>query len=136
MGPKHGNFPPSDAETISCSEEKSALDRIRPEAYEEALDDDPVLIGCLKVVDPSQGTYKPHKMCCGRLTTVRCPFCNFPLCKEHTGQCSIKGCEQKQRTAKRQSSELELAPFSPDTSEPEDRAGGAARELPARLMPV
>ena len=72
-------------ETISSSEEKSPWDGLNPEAYEEALRDDPVPIGCHKVVDPSQGTYKPHKMCCGRLTTVRCPFCNFPLCKKHTG---------------------------------------------------
>ena len=42
VGPKHGDPPPSDAEITSGSEESNAWDDISPEAYEEAMRDDPL----------------------------------------------------------------------------------------------
>ena len=124
MGPKHGDIPLSDAETISSSEEKSDWDDVRPEAYEEALRDDPLPIGCHKVLDPNGGNYRPHKACCMKPTTIRCPFCGLPLCEKHTGQCSNKGCKQKREKANRP-----LAPFSPDLSTEEERARQGVQEL-------
>ena len=96
---------------------------------------DPISMGCHKVVDPSAGYYKASKMCCGRPTTVRCPFCMLPLCEKHTGECSNKGCDGKLQIANRRTG-LEVAPFNPDTTRAEDRAVGGARELPRRLMPA
>ena len=42
-GPKHGDLPLSDAETISSSEEKSPSND--PEAFERAIRNDPISIG-------------------------------------------------------------------------------------------
>ena len=103
VGPKHGDLPLSDAETISSSEEKSPWDD--PAAFDRAMRNDPISMGCHKLVVPSAGYYKPSKMCCGKPTTVCCPFCRLPLCEEHTGQCSNKGCERKLQIANRQAGE-------------------------------
>ena len=116
---------------ISSSEEKNAWDDIGPEAYEEATREDPLPLGCHKVVDPRGGTYKPQKPCCGKPTTICCPFCALPLCERHMGQCSNKGCKQKRERANQP-----LAPLSTDLSTAEDRAVQGVRELPARMMPA
>ena len=131
MGPKHGDIPLSDVETISSSEEKNAWDDIAPEAYEEAMRDDPLPLGCHKVLDPKAGNYKPHKACCLKPTTIRCHFCSLPLCEKHTGQCRNKGCKQKRVRANQP-----LAAFSPDLSTAKDRAVQGVRELPASMMPA
>ena len=80
VGPQHGDISPSDTETISSSEEKSGWDNIDPESYERHQRNDPVPIGCHKVVDPNGGYYRASRKCCGKMTTVRCPFCTLPLC--------------------------------------------------------
>ena len=135
VGPQHGDLPPSYAETISSPEEKSGWDDIDPEAYERVLRNDPISMGCHKVVDPSAGYYKANKMCCGRPTTVRCPFCMLPLCDKHTGEYSNRGCDLKLQIANQREGR-ESAPFNPDTTRGENQVVGGARELPRRLMPA
>ena len=121
MGPKHGDIPLSDVETVSSSEEKNAWDGIAPEAYEEAMRDDPLPLACHNVLDPKAVNYKPHKACCMKPTTIRCPFCSLPLCEKHMGQWSNKGCKRYQGRANQP-----LAPFSPDLSTAEESGSQGA----------
>ena len=135
MGPQHGDTPPSDAETISSSEEKSGWDNINPESYERYLRNDPVPMGCHKVVDPNGGYYRASRKCCGKMTTVRCPFCTLPLCDQHMGQCSGKDCAWKEQRAKQADGTIPLPAFNPDLTMGENVPVRGAKFLPARMAP-
>jgi hypothetical protein len=124
-------------ETISSSEEKSGWDNIDPESYERAQRDDPVPMGCHKVVDPNGGYYQPSRKCCGRRTTVRCPYCTLPLCDQHMGQCSGKKCAWLEQKAKQADGRAPLPRFNPDLNErepvPSNKAPVLRAPAPARI---
>ena len=137
VGPQHGDISPSDTETISSSEEKSGWDNIDPESYERAQRDDPVPMGCHKVVDPNGGFYQASRKCCGRRTTVRCPYCTLPLCDQHMGQCSGKKCAWLEQKAKQADGRAPPPKFNPDLNErepvPSNKAPVLRAPAPARI---